>query len=108
MEGESELRKRRSLLASLEQIGRREEEEEVEEFQLPQREDDSGFSVNKCILGALILLGLGTIFFSGRHITKVKVSFFFFIIISSIIIIIIIFFGMLFAFLKNYILMVKA
>ncbi|XP_063343790.1 pre-B-cell leukemia homeobox interacting protein 1b isoform X3 [Pelmatolapia mariae] len=64
-EGESEVRKRRSLLASLEQIGRREEEEEVEEFQLPQREDDSGFSVNKCILGALILLGLGTIFFSG-------------------------------------------
>ncbi|KAL3971782.1 E3 ubiquitin-protein ligase [Sarotherodon galilaeus] len=49
VEGESELRKRRSLLASLEQIGRR--EEEVEEFQLPQREDDSGFSVNKCILG---------------------------------------------------------
>ncbi|XP_006804964.1 pre-B-cell leukemia homeobox interacting protein 1b isoform X4 [Neolamprologus brichardi] len=64
-EGESEVRKRRSLLASLEQIGRREEEEEVEKFQLPQREDDSGFSVNKCILGALILLGLGTIFFSG-------------------------------------------
>ncbi|XP_023010298.1 pre-B-cell leukemia homeobox interacting protein 1b isoform X4 [Maylandia zebra] len=64
-EGESEVRKRRSLLASLEQIGRREEEEEVDEFQLPQREDDSGFSVNKCILGALILLGLGTIFFSG-------------------------------------------
>ncbi|XP_005936133.1 pre-B-cell leukemia homeobox interacting protein 1b isoform X4 [Haplochromis burtoni] len=64
-EGESEVRKRRSLLASLEQIGRGEEEEEVDEFQLPQREDDSGFSVNKCILGALILLGLGTIFFSG-------------------------------------------
>lgn len=75
-EGESEVRKRRSLLASLEQIGRREEEEEVEEFQLPQREDDSGFSVNKCILGALILLGLGTIFFSGRHVTKVNLSFF--------------------------------
>lgn len=73
-EGESEVRKRRSLLASLEQIGRR--EEEVDEFQLPQREDDSGFSVNKCILGALILLGLGTIFFSGRHVTKVNVSFF--------------------------------
>ncbi|XP_030604934.1 pre-B-cell leukemia homeobox interacting protein 1b isoform X2 [Archocentrus centrarchus] len=64
-EGEPEVRKRRSILASLEQIGRREEEEEVEEFHLPQREDDSGFSVNKCILGALILLGLGTIFFSG-------------------------------------------
>lgn len=77
-EGESEVRKRRSLLASLEQIGRREEEDEVEEFQLPQREDDSGFSVNKCILGALILLGLGTIFFSGRRVTKVNVSFFLF------------------------------
>ncbi|XP_028281787.1 pre-B-cell leukemia homeobox interacting protein 1b isoform X2 [Parambassis ranga] len=61
---ESEVR-RRSLLAALEQIGRREEEEEEEEeFQLPQREADSGFSLNKCILGALILLGLGTIFFS--------------------------------------------
>lgn len=67
-EGQPEVRKRKSLLASLEQIGRREEEEEVEEFHLPQREDDSGFSVNKCILGALILLGLGTIFFSGRHV----------------------------------------
>uniref|UniRef100_A0A3B4TMF6 Pre-B-cell leukemia transcription factor-interacting protein 1-like n=1 Tax=Seriola dumerili TaxID=41447 RepID=A0A3B4TMF6_SERDU len=63
-EGESEVR-RRSLLAALERIGRAEEEEEgEEEFQLPQREEDSGFSVNKCILGAVILLGLGTIFFS--------------------------------------------
>lgn len=59
--------RRRSLLAALEQIRRTEEEEEgEEEFQLPRREDDSGFSVNKCILGAVILLGLGTIFFSGR------------------------------------------
>ncbi|KAM6909976.1 pre-B-cell leukemia homeobox interacting protein 1b isoform 2-T2 [Xenentodon cancila] len=65
-QGEPEERRRRSLLAALEQIGRREDEdeEEVEEFQVPQREDDSGFSVNKCILGAVILLGLGTIFFS--------------------------------------------
>uniref|UniRef100_A0A8C5AEY6 Pre-B-cell leukemia transcription factor-interacting protein 1 n=1 Tax=Gadus morhua TaxID=8049 RepID=A0A8C5AEY6_GADMO len=55
-----------TLLASLEQIGRREEEESEEEFQLPRRNDDSGFSVNKCILGAVILLGLGTIFLSGR------------------------------------------
>lgn len=60
--------RRRSLLAALERIGRAEEEEEAEEeFQLPQREEDSGFSVNKCILGAVILLGLGTIFFSGRR-----------------------------------------
>lgn len=66
-EGEPEVRRRRSLLAALERIGRTEEEEErEEEFQLPQREEDSGFSVNKCILGAVILLGLGTIFFSGR------------------------------------------
>uniref|UniRef100_UPI003AAC6269 pre-B-cell leukemia homeobox interacting protein 1b isoform X2 n=1 Tax=Centroberyx gerrardi TaxID=166262 RepID=UPI003AAC6269 len=64
-EGEPEVR-RRSLLAALERIGRSEEEEEgEEEFQLPRREEDSGFSVNKCILGAVILLGLGTIFFSG-------------------------------------------
>ncbi|XP_075965130.1 pre-B-cell leukemia homeobox interacting protein 1b isoform X3 [Anarhichas minor] len=64
---EPELRRRRSLLAALERIGRTEEEEEgEEEFQLPRQEDDnSGFSVNKCILGAVILLGLGTIFFSG-------------------------------------------
>ncbi|XP_076592814.1 pre-B-cell leukemia homeobox interacting protein 1b isoform X2 [Chaetodon auriga] len=63
--GEPEVRRRRSLLAALERIGRTEEEEEgEEEFQLPQREEDSGFSVNKCILGAVILLGLGTIFFS--------------------------------------------
>ncbi|XP_039663025.1 pre-B-cell leukemia homeobox interacting protein 1b isoform X2 [Perca fluviatilis] len=63
---EAEARRRRTLLAALERIGRTEEEEEGEEvFQLPQREEDSGFSVNKCILVAVILLGLGTIFFSG-------------------------------------------
>uniref|UniRef100_A0A8C3G022 Pre-B-cell leukemia homeobox interacting protein 1b n=1 Tax=Cyclopterus lumpus TaxID=8103 RepID=A0A8C3G022_CYCLU len=67
-EAEPELRRRRSLLAVLERIGRTDEEEEgEEEFQLPQREVDSGLSVNKCILGAVILLGIGTIFFSGRH-----------------------------------------
>ncbi|XP_034554393.1 pre-B-cell leukemia homeobox interacting protein 1b isoform X2 [Notolabrus celidotus] len=65
-EGEPEVRRRRSLLAALDRIGKREEEEEgEEEFQLPPRDDDSGFSVNKCILGAVILLGLGTIFLSG-------------------------------------------
>lgn len=63
-----QLRRRRSLLAALEQIGRAEEEEEKEEeFQLPRQQEDSGFSVNKCILAALILLGLGTIFFSGKY-----------------------------------------
>nr|XP_040021346.1 pre-B-cell leukemia homeobox interacting protein 1b isoform X4 [Gasterosteus aculeatus aculeatus] len=68
-EAEPELRRRRSLLAALERIGRTEEEEEVEEeFRLPQQGDDdndSGFSVNKCILAVVILIGLGTIFFSG-------------------------------------------
>uniref|UniRef100_A0AAQ4QPS6 Pre-B-cell leukemia homeobox interacting protein 1b n=1 Tax=Gasterosteus aculeatus aculeatus TaxID=481459 RepID=A0AAQ4QPS6_GASAC len=67
-EAEPELRRRRSLLAALERIGRTEEEEEVEEeFRLPQQGDDdndSGFSVNKCILAVVILIGLGTIFFS--------------------------------------------
>ncbi|XP_014915560.1 pre-B-cell leukemia homeobox interacting protein 1b isoform X5 [Poecilia latipinna] len=63
-EGESVERRRKSLL---EQIGRKEEEEEEveEEFQVPQRENDGVFSLNKCILAALILLGLGTVFFSG-------------------------------------------
>lgn len=62
-----QLRRRRSLLAALERIGRAEEEDEKEEeFQLPRQQEDSGFSVNKCILAALILLGLGTIFFSGK------------------------------------------
>nr|XP_061788967.1 pre-B-cell leukemia transcription factor-interacting protein 1-like [Nerophis lumbriciformis] len=59
---------RKRLLASLERIGRVDEEEEGEdeEFQLPQQKgDESMFSLNKCILGAVILVGLGTIFFSG-------------------------------------------
>ncbi|RVE62712.1 hypothetical protein OJAV_G00159740 [Oryzias javanicus] len=63
---QQEEKRRKSLLSALEQIGRREEEEEEEEdFQMPQREDDSVLSLNKCILGAVILLGIGTIFFSG-------------------------------------------
>ncbi|XP_020783619.2 pre-B-cell leukemia homeobox interacting protein 1b isoform X1 [Boleophthalmus pectinirostris] len=61
---EPELRRRR--LEALEKIGQRDEEEEAEEdFQLPQRDEDSGITLNKCILGAVILLGLGTIFISG-------------------------------------------
>ncbi|XP_067093294.1 pre-B-cell leukemia homeobox interacting protein 1b isoform X3 [Osmerus mordax] len=67
-EESSEVRRRRrgSLLAALERIGRRDEEEEEEDLRLPQREEEeTGFSLNKCILGAIILLGLGTIFFSG-------------------------------------------
>uniref|UniRef100_A0A4W5KS81 Pre-B-cell leukemia homeobox interacting protein 1b n=1 Tax=Hucho hucho TaxID=62062 RepID=A0A4W5KS81_9TELE len=69
-EGVSGVRRRRgSLLAALERIGREEEEEEEEdEFRIPQQreQEESGFSLNKCILGAVILLGLGTIFFSGE------------------------------------------
>ncbi|XP_011483590.1 lens epithelial cell protein LEP503 isoform X3 [Oryzias latipes] len=69
---EQEETRRKSLLSALEQIGRREEEEdEEEEFHMPQREDDSVLSLNKCILGAVILLGIGTIFFSeGDHVSR--------------------------------------
>ncbi|XP_077382477.1 pre-B-cell leukemia homeobox interacting protein 1b isoform X2 [Festucalex cinctus] len=59
---------RKRLLASLERIGKIDEEEEGEdeEFQLPRhRGDDNMFSLNKCILGAVILLALGTVLFSG-------------------------------------------
>lgn len=63
-----EASRRRSLLAALERIGRTEEEEEKEEeLQPPQRDEGSGFTVNKCILGAVILVGIGTVFFSGTH-----------------------------------------
>lgn len=66
-----EARRRRSLLAALERIGRTEEEEEKEEeLQPPQRDEESGFTVNKCILGAVILVGIGTVFFSGMHYSK--------------------------------------
>ncbi|XP_064802561.1 pre-B-cell leukemia transcription factor-interacting protein 1-like isoform X2 [Oncorhynchus masou masou] len=59
-------RRRGSLLVALERIGRKEEEEEEDEFRIPQQreQEETGFSLNKCILGAVILLGLGTIFFS--------------------------------------------
>ncbi|XP_017280623.1 pre-B-cell leukemia homeobox interacting protein 1b isoform X2 [Kryptolebias marmoratus] len=63
--GEPEARRKEPLLAALEQIGRREEEDEEEEFQVPQQGNGSVFSLNKCILGAVILLAFGTIFFSG-------------------------------------------
>uniref|UniRef100_H2M1C0 Pre-B-cell leukemia homeobox interacting protein 1b n=1 Tax=Oryzias latipes TaxID=8090 RepID=H2M1C0_ORYLA len=52
--------------ADLGDAGIEEEEDEEEEFHMPQREDDSVLSLNKCILGAVILLGIGTIFFSGE------------------------------------------
>lgn len=78
-EGESEgdgLRRRNvSLLGSLDRRGKdgeveveeEEEEEEGEEYRPPPaREEETGLSLNKCILGAVLLLGLGTIFFSGE------------------------------------------
>ncbi|XP_035386679.1 pre-B-cell leukemia homeobox interacting protein 1b isoform X2 [Electrophorus electricus] len=43
-----------------------EDEELLEEhFQPPPRADGFGVSLNKCIFGALLLLALGTVFFSG-------------------------------------------
>ncbi|KAI1885939.1 hypothetical protein AGOR_G00208920 [Albula goreensis] len=65
-EGEG-LRKRKTLsLGPLDQV-ERDGDEEVEEEQRRPRdgEDGGGITLNKCILGALILLGLGTILFSG-------------------------------------------
>ncbi len=63
------LRKRKiSHLGSLDKIEAEDDEEgEDEDFQPPQREDETVFSLNKCILAAVILLGLGTILLSGEH-----------------------------------------
>ncbi|XP_048008819.1 pre-B-cell leukemia homeobox interacting protein 1b isoform X2 [Megalobrama amblycephala] len=61
------LRKRKvSHLSSLDKTEADDDDEEGEEedFQPPQREEETVFSLNKCILAAVILLGLGTIFFS--------------------------------------------
>ncbi|XP_067304898.1 pre-B-cell leukemia homeobox interacting protein 1b isoform X2 [Pseudorasbora parva] len=60
------LRKRTiSHLGSLDKTEAEDDEEgEEEDFQPPQREGETVFSLNKCILAAVILLGLGTIFFS--------------------------------------------
>ncbi|XP_039535584.1 pre-B-cell leukemia homeobox interacting protein 1b isoform X1 [Pimephales promelas] len=61
------LRKRKiSHLGSLDKTEAEDDEEgEEEDFQLPQREEETVFSLNKCLLASVILLGLGTIFFSG-------------------------------------------
>ncbi|KAL7875037.1 hypothetical protein SRHO_G00060070 [Serrasalmus rhombeus] len=65
-EGDGVRRRKVSLLTPVDHRDDDEEEEgEEEPFRPPQREDDVGFSLNKCIFGAVILLGLGTIFFSG-------------------------------------------
>lgn len=60
------LRKRKiSHLGSLDKTEAEDDEEgEEEDFQPPQREEETIFSLNKCILASVILLGLGTIFFS--------------------------------------------
>lgn len=66
-EGDGVRRRKVSLQTPVDHRDDDEEEEgEEEPFRPPQREDDSGFSLNKCIFGAIILLGLGTIFFSGN------------------------------------------
>ncbi|XP_059423725.1 pre-B-cell leukemia transcription factor-interacting protein 1-like isoform X4 [Carassius carassius] len=61
------LRKRKiSHLGSLDKTKAEDDEDgEEEDFQPPQREEETVFSLNKCIIAAVILLGLGTIFFSG-------------------------------------------
>lgn len=61
------LRKRKiSHLGSLDKTEIEDDEEkEEEDFQPPQREEETVFTLNKCIIAAIILLGLGTIFFSG-------------------------------------------
>lgn len=61
------LRKRKiSHLGSLDKTEAEDDEDgEEEDFQPPQREEETVFSLNKCIIAAVILLGLGTIFFSG-------------------------------------------
>lgn len=44
-----------------------EDEEEEMEFKLAEKKDEiQWFSTNKCIVGALILLFLGSLFFSGE------------------------------------------
>lgn len=60
------LRKRKiSHLGSLDKTEIEDDEErEEEDFQPPQREEETVFTLNKCIIAAVILLGLGTIFFS--------------------------------------------
>lgn len=44
-----------------------EEEEEEEEFNLPVRKEEKrGFSLNQLIVGSLVLLCVGSFFFSGE------------------------------------------
>lgn len=43
-----------------------EEEEEEVEFKLEKKEEKPWFSLNKCIVGAVVLLFLGSLFLSGE------------------------------------------
>lgn len=48
-----------------------EDDEDDEEFRLPERkEEKQGFSLNKIIVAALVLLCLGALFLSGEPITS--------------------------------------
>lgn len=71
-EGDGLRRRNVSVLTPLYHQDEEEEEGEEEQFRHPQREGegDIGFTLNKCIFGALILLGLGTIFFSGKYLIR--------------------------------------
>ncbi|KAJ8287930.1 hypothetical protein COCON_G00005890 [Conger conger] len=65
-EGEG-LRKRKVFpIGPLDELGREGDEVEEDNRLRPREGDeDGGFTLNKCILGALLLLGIGTIVFSG-------------------------------------------
>uniref|UniRef100_A0A4W4ELD5 Pre-B-cell leukemia homeobox interacting protein 1a n=1 Tax=Electrophorus electricus TaxID=8005 RepID=A0A4W4ELD5_ELEEL len=53
------------------EVERQSSDEEEEEFKLPERkEEKAGFSLNHLIVGALVLLCLGSLFFSGELINK--------------------------------------
>ncbi|KAJ8354810.1 hypothetical protein SKAU_G00223770 [Synaphobranchus kaupii] len=66
-EGEG-LRKRKVFpIGPLDQLGREGDETDEDDQFRPREgdEDRGGFTLNKCILGVLLLLGMGTILFSG-------------------------------------------
>ncbi|KAI4874472.1 hypothetical protein NFI96_030525, partial [Prochilodus magdalenae] len=74
-EGDGVRRRKVSLVTPVDHRDDDEEDEgEEEPYRPPQRENDTGFSLNKCIFGAVILLGLGTIFFSesDADVTELK------------------------------------
>ncbi|XP_035384733.1 pre-B-cell leukemia transcription factor-interacting protein 1 isoform X2 [Electrophorus electricus] len=53
------------------EVERQSSDEEEEEFKLPERkEEKAGFSLNHLIVGALVLLCLGSLFFSGSMVDQ--------------------------------------